>query len=157
VPRPLELRPYRYAVYAAYGVVCALLIFALFRSVIGDLYGRNRGNLGHATPLSCLEDLDRLYAQVSARAVQPAPRGLDTGLLAREWDRWSIGWQNELAKVSARCGLDDAREPALADLAVAREGLEDLRRELSRSGESVSEGARRVKDALAAAREKLIR
>lgn len=153
--RAPELRPYRIAVYVAYALVCAAFFLALVRSVTGDLYGRPRGAQPQATPLACLEDLDRLYAQVAARAVQPAPRGLDTGLLAREWDRWSIGWQDELGRVSARCGLDDAREPALEDLASAREGLEELRRELSRSGNSVSAEARRVKDALAAAREKL--
>lgn len=155
MPRPPELRPYRLAVYAAYGLVCALLFLALVRSVMSDLYGRHRGDLPQATPLSCLEDLDRLYAQVSARAVQPAPRGLDTGLLAREWDLWSIGWQDELGRVSARCRLDEPSGPAMTDLANAREGLEELRRELSRSGESVSAEARRVKDALGSAREKL--
>ena len=40
-PRPLELRPYRLAVYVAFGVVCAVVFTQLIRSVVGDLYGRS--------------------------------------------------------------------------------------------------------------------
>jgi hypothetical protein len=156
--RPPELLPYRLAVYAAFGLVCALLFFAILRSVVGDLYGRGPSAAG-APPsaMACLEDLDRLYAKVSARAVQPAPGGLETPLLAREWDLWSSRWQVELDQVSARCRLDeDRREPGLSDLASARESLEELRRELSRTGAAASQQARRVRDSLAAARAKLV-
>lgn len=155
--RPPELRPYRFAVYTAFALVCGLTFYVLVHSVAADLYGRASGKLPATTPLSCLEDLERLYAQVSARAVQPAPRGLDTGVLSREWDQWSARWQDELDRVSQRCGLDDPRDPAVADLATAREGLDNLRRELSRSGESISEEAGLVKESLAAARPKLVR
>ncbi|GAC1341772.1 MAG: hypothetical protein NVSMB23_13770 [Myxococcales bacterium] len=154
--RPPELRKYRLAVYGAYGLVCALLFYALLRSVVGDLYGRGPSAGAPPSATACLEDLDRLYAQVAARAVQPAPRGLEAPLLAREWDLWSSRWQVELDQVSARCQLDeDRKDPARADLASARESLEELRRELSRTGDAASQQARRVKDSLAAARLKL--
>jgi hypothetical protein len=153
---PPELLPYRLAVYGAFGLVCALLFFAILRSVVGDLYGRDPSAGTPPSPMACLEDLDRLYAQVSARAVQPAPGGLEAPLLAREWDLWSSRWQVELDQVSSRCRLDaDRKDPALSDLASARESLEELRRELSRTGDAASEQARRVKDSLAAARLKL--
>ncbi|HXN55374.1 MAG TPA: hypothetical protein VN874_03830, partial [Myxococcales bacterium] len=79
---PPELLPYRLAVYGAFGLVCALLFFAILRSVVGDLYGRDPSAGTPPSPMACLEDLDRLYAQVSARAVQPAPGGLEAPLLA---------------------------------------------------------------------------
>jgi hypothetical protein len=156
--RPAEFRPHRVAVYIAFGLVCGLLFLQLIRSVVGDLYGRpsfRPAEAGKATPTACLEDVDRLYHELAARAVQPAPRGLDQGLLAREWDLWARRWEAEIDSVSHRCSLGDPREPALVDLASALESLEDLRRELARSGEQASEEARRVRDALAAAREKL--
>lgn len=159
-PRPLELRPYRSAVYAAFGVVCAVLFFQLIRSVSNDLYGRPAFAAVQrppSTPIACLEDLDRLYQQLAARAVMPAPRGLDQGLQAREWDLWARRWEAEIEGVSNSCGLSGAKDPVWADLAAAIEALEDLRRELSRSGEQTSEEARRVRDALASAREKLAR
>ena len=159
-PRPPELRPYRIAVYAAFGVVCAVLFFQLIRSVWGDLYGRPAFAAVQQRPsttMACLEDLDRLYHQLAARAVMPAPRGLDQGLQAREWDLWARRWEQEIEVVSASCGLSSAKDPVRADLAAAIEALEDLRRELSRSGEQTSEEARRVRDALGAAREKLAR
>jgi hypothetical protein len=155
--RPPELLPYRLAVYAAFGLVCALLFFAIFRSVVGDLYGRGPSEGAPPSAMACLEDLDLLYAKVSARAVQPAPGGLEAPLLAREWDVWSSRWQVELDQVSSRCRLDeDRREPGLSDLASARESLEELRRELSRTGDAASQQARRVKDSLAEARAKLV-
>jgi hypothetical protein len=157
-PRPIELRPYRIAVYAAFGVVCAVVFFQLIRSVVSDLYGRSAFADSAGTPSSptaCLEDLDRLYHELAARAMQPAPRGLDQGLLAREWDLWSRRWEAEVEGASRRCHFSGSQEPAMSDLSTALEALEDLRRVLSRSGEQSSEEARRVRDSLTAAREKL--
>ena len=156
--RPIELRPYRIAVYAAFGVVCAVVFFQLIRSVFTDLYGRGSFSAiapAPSTPTACLEDLDRLYHQLAARAIQPSPRGLNQGLLAREWDRWARRWESEVDGASRLCNLEGSTDPALQDLSAALEALEDLRRELARSGEQTSETARRVRDALGAAREKL--
>jgi hypothetical protein len=155
VPRDPELMPYRTGVYAAYGVVCALLFFVLLRSVIGDLYGKPVPPAPVQSPRACLEDIERLYGQLSARAVQPAPRGLDGDALAREWDLWSRQWEDEVAAVTARCRLDEAKGPATQQLAQALEGTEELRRRLSRSGEDAAEDARRVREALTTARELL--
>ena len=154
-PRPPELKPYRLGVYACYGAFCAVLFFLLLRSVTGDLYGKRRAAGPQQTPTACLEDIDRLYGQLSARAVQPAPRGLDEGGLAREWDQWSRRWEDEVATVSARCRLDEPGSPAQQQLAEALEGIEELRRRLARSGEDVAAEARRVREALSAARERL--
>jgi hypothetical protein len=99
--------------------------------------------------------VDRLYAQLSARAVQPAPGGLEGGALGREWDLWTRRWEEEVARVSARCKLEGDPDPARRQLAAAVEGLEELRRDLSRSGASASAEARQVKDALAQARKLL--
>ena len=120
-----------------------------------DLYGRKMEPLAQASATACLEDVDRLYAQLSARAVQPAPGGLEEGGLAREWDQWTRRWEEEVARVNERCRLNDGANPALQQLAVALDGLEELRRDLSRSGESASAEARQVKDALAQARKLL--
>jgi hypothetical protein len=57
--------------------------------------------------------------------------------------------------VSDRCGLSDPKDDAGRALAQAVDGLEALRRELSRSGEDAASEARQVKDALATAREQL--
>lgn len=154
-PRPPELKRYRAFVYATYGCCCALLFFLLFRSVIGDLYGKRRAAGPQQTPTACLEDIDRLYGQLSARAVQPAPRGLGEGGLAREWDQWSRRWEDDVAAVSARCHLDDPSGAAQHQLAEALGGIEELRRQLARSGENAAEEARRVRESLSAARELL--
>ena len=150
--RDPTLRTYRIALYALFGVFCAALFFLLVRSVASDLYGHAPPAVPQASATACLEDVDRLYAQLSARAVQPAPGGLEGGSLAREWDLWTRRWEEEVARVGARCKLDDDPDPALRQLAAALEGLEELRRDLSRSGESASAEARQVKDALAQAR-----
>lgn len=154
-PRPPELKRFRIGVYATYGALCALLFFLLLRSVIGDLYGKRRAAGPQQSPTACLEDIDRLYGQLSARAVQPAARGLDEGGLAREWDRWSRRWEEDVAQVSARCRLDEPSGPAQQQLANALEGIEELRRRLARSGEDAAEEARRVRESLSAARELL--
>jgi hypothetical protein len=150
-------KPYRIAMYAAYGLVAALLFLQIVRSVVSDLYGRTQpAEPAQAqTPMACLEDVDRLYAQLSARAVQPAPGGLEGGALSREWDAWTRRWEDEVARVRDRCNLDGASEPARRHLARAISGLEQLRRELSRSGEDAAHEARAVKDALASARSEL--
>ena len=155
MPRDRALRPYRIAVYAVYGLVCAVLFVQLLRSVIGDLYGRPRPDAPQLSPTACLEDVERLYDQLSARAVQPAPGGLESEALSKEWDKWSRRWEDEVASVSGRCRLDSPADPATQSLADALDGIEDLRRRLSRSGEDASEDARRVKDALADARKQL--
>ena len=154
-PRPPELRPYRIAVYAAFGVTCAVLFFQLIRSVVSDLYGRPAvasAQRPPSTPMACLEDLERLSRELAARAVMPTPPGLDQGSQAREWDLWARRWEAEIEAVSTSCDLSSAKDPVLADLAAAIEALEDLRRELR---EQTSERARRVRDALGAARDKL--
>jgi hypothetical protein len=155
VPRDPATRTYRIAVYAAYGIVALVLFVQLVRSVASDLYGRSPPAEPRQSPLACLEDVDRLYAQLSARAVQPAPGGLEGGALSREWDAWTRRWEDDVARVRDRCALDDARDPGRRHLARAVSGLEELRRELGRSGEDAANEARAVKDALAAARSEL--
>lgn len=154
-PRPLELRPYRFFVYGVFGALCGFMFFVLLRSVIGDLYGHSPAAPPAQTPTACLDDVDRLYGEISARAVAPAPRGFDSDALAREWDLWSRRWEGEVATVTQRCQLDDAKDPALVQLGSALEALEELRRNLARSGEEEASATRRVHDALASARELL--
>ena len=143
------------ATYLAYGLFCALLFFVLLRSVIGDLYGRRPVTAEQASPTSCLEDLERLYSELSARAVQPAPGGLESNQLSREWDSWARRWESEVERVSQRCQLDAPAVPAGRALGDALEGIEELRRRLSRSGEDASANARQVKESLAEARRQL--
>ena len=107
------------------------------------------------TPTACLDDVERLYAQIAARAVQPAPGGLEGGALAREWDAWSRRWDDDLDQVSQRCRLASDSEAASRAIADALDGIEELRRRLSQSGAEASEEARRVKEALARARKEL--
>lgn len=152
MPRDPALKPYRVAVYVAYGLFCTVLFLQLLRSVIGDLYGRRAVGETQASPTACLEDVERLYAQLSARAVQPAPGGLESSDLSREWDSWSRRWEDELERVGQRCQLDTSKEPARRALSEALDGIEEMRRRLSRSGEDASEDARQVKESLAEAR-----
>jgi len=107
VPRDPALKPYRIALYCVYGAACAVLFLQLVRSVVGDLYGRRRDAVVQQSPTACLEDVERLYGQLSARAMQPAPGGLEGGALAREWDAWSRRWQDEVDRVerAVRIGL----------------------------------------------------
>jgi hypothetical protein len=155
VPRDPALKPYRIALYCIYGVACGALFVQLVRSVVSDLYGRRRDDVVQQSPTACLEDVERLYGQISARAVQPAPGGLEGGALAREWDAWSRRWQDEVDRVSLRCQLGSDSEPGSRALADALDGIEELRRRLERSGADAAEEARRVKDALAQARSEL--
>lgn len=143
--------------YVAYGVVCAFLFTQLIRSVVGDLYGQSVVRLqpAPATPMACLEDVDRLYAELASRAVQPAPGGVSEGVLSREFDTWSRRWEAEIEGVSSRCKLEDAHEPALQDLSDAMDALDELRRVLGHSAEDVTRQSGKVRDALAAARGKL--
>ncbi len=155
-PRPPELRSYRLAVYTVFGTVCAVLFFQLIRSVVSDIYGRNDSAAGPAMSAPvCLDELDSLYQRLAARAVEPAPRGLDETHLSVEWDVWSRRWEAELESVSQRCRLATPADPAMSDLADAQEALEDLRRGLGRSGDEISSQAGRAKDALASARARL--
>jgi len=156
-PRPPELRPYRTFVYAVFVVFCAVLFTQLVRSVTSDVFSRELpdGGTRPATAAACLEDVERLYALLSARAVQSAPGGLDDEKLALDWDGWVRRWEADVAEVSRRCMLDHADEAPRRDLAVALDGLENLRRGLSTSGAESGKEARRVKDALAAARASL--
>jgi hypothetical protein len=147
--------PYRVAVYAAYGLVATALFVQLVRSVASDLYGHSPPVGPRKTPLACLEEVDRLYAQLSARAVQPAPGGLESGGLAREWDDWTRRWEEDVDEVSDRCGLSDPADAPGRSLAQAVEGLEALRRDLSRNGADAANEARQVKDSLTAARAQL--
>jgi len=153
VPRDPALKPYRVALYCLYGAVCLVLFALILRSVVGDLYGRRAPDPARQAPTACLEDVERLYGQISARAVQPAPGGLEGGALTREWDAWSRGWEDELDRVSQRCRLDG--EPGSRALGDALDGIEEIRRRLSRSGADAAEEARRVKDALVQARREL--
>jgi hypothetical protein len=155
VPRDPALKPYRVAVYVAYGLTCSFIFFVLLRSVIGDLYGRPAVTVQQASPTACLEDVERLYSELSARAVQPAPGGIEAGNLSREWDSWSRRWEREIDTVSLRCHLDSPDSAAARALADALDGIEELRRRLSRSGEDASEDARQVKESLAEARKQL--
>jgi hypothetical protein len=141
--------------YCAYGAVCALLFALLIRSVVGDLYWHRAPDVAQQSVTACLEDVERLYAQISARAVQPAPGGLEGGALAREWDRWTRRWEDEIDRVSQRCSLGARHDPASRALSDALDGIEELRRRLARSGSEAAEEARRVKEALAQARREL--
>lgn len=152
--RDPALKPYRIAVYCVYGVICAALFVQLLRSVVGDLYGRELVT-SVESPTACLEDVQRLYDQLSARAVQPAPGGIESNALSKEWDTWSRRWEDEVQSVSARCRLDSPADQTAQSLADALESIEDLRRRLSRSGEDAAEDARRVRDSLADARKQL--
>jgi hypothetical protein len=152
--REEALRPYRISVYVAYGLVCALLFLQLVRSVTADLYGKRADNSAPQSPIACLEEVERLYAELSARALQPAPLGLESDALAREWDAWSRRWEDDLERVGDQCRLDSS-EPGMRALAEALEGIEELRRRLSRSGEDAAAEARRVKESLAEARRQL--
>jgi hypothetical protein len=154
-PRDPSLLPYRVATYVVYGLFAAVLFFQLVRSVASDLYGRPPTVGPPKTPLACVEEVDRLDAQLSARAVQPAPGGLESGAVAREWDDWTRRWEEDLEQVSDRCGLSNPVDSTGRALSQAVDGLEALRRELSRSGADAADEARRVKDALAAARAQL--
>ena len=141
------------AVYLVYGLACAFLFVVLIRSVTGDLYGKPRALSGpQQAATACLEDLHRLYDQLSARAVQPAPRGLESDGLAREWDAWQRRWDDDIERLSVRCQLATSQDPAAPHLTEALDGMEELRRRLARSGKDAAADARRVKEALAAAR-----
>jgi hypothetical protein len=148
VPRDPALRPYRFAVYGVYALCCGFLFVQLLRSVIGDLYGRPAVSQARASPTVCLYDVERLYAQLAARAVQAAPGGLEASELSREFDAWSRRWENELESVSQRCQLEKPTEPVRRALAGALEGIEELRR----SGQETWEEAQQVKESLAEAR-----
>ena len=141
--------------YCAFGIACSFLFALLLRSVVGDLYGRRPEAASRQTPTACLEDVERLYAQISARAVQPAPGGLEGGALAREWDEWTRRWEDEVDRVGQRCSLGSRDDPASRALSEALDGVEELRRRLARSGAEASEEARRVKEALTTARREL--
>src|SRR3954465_12482830 len=93
--------------YCAYGILCAVLFFQMVRSVMNDVYGRRPPADHQQTPTACLEDVERLYAEISARAVQPAPGGLEADALSREWDTWSRRWEDDLERVSGRCQLGE--------------------------------------------------
>ena len=155
VPRDPQLRPYRLAVYGVYGLFCGFVVFQMTRSVIGDLYGRRPPSEPQASATACLEDVERLYSELSARATQPAPGGLEANRLSGEWDTWSRRWEAEVDRVSEGCQLDSSGEPARRALSDALSGIEGLRRRLSRSGEEASEDARSVKESLAEARRQL--
>ncbi len=141
--------------YAIFGAVCLVLFVQLIRSVVADLYGHRPRDTGEQSVTACLEDVERLYAQISARAVQPAPGGLEAGALSREWDAWTRRWEDEVDRVSRRCALGSRDDPASRALADALDGIEELRRRLARSGAEASEDARRVKESLATARRNL--
>ena len=152
--RPPELRPYRTFVYVVFALFCAVLFTQLVRSVTSDVFARELpdGGARPATAAACLEDVERLYSLLSARAVQSAPGGLDDEKLALEWDAWVRRWEADVAEVSRRCRLDQPDDEPRRALSVALDGLENLRRDLSTSGAESGKEARRVKDALAAAR-----
>jgi len=158
-PRSPELRPYRLAVYGVFGLICAVLFLQLIRAVVGDLYGRDLYGRdlpvasAATTPAACLDDLDRLYQQLAARAIEPAPR--NQGRLSAEWDLWSRRWETELDSVAHRCDLASPKDAVMGDLAEAVEALENLRRVLARSADESSAQAGRARDALASARAQL--
>ena len=152
--RPKELQPYRVAMYVLYGAVALVVSVLIFRSVVTDLFGRRSAGAAEqpATAAACLDDAERLSASLSARAALPAPHGLASEGLALEWDRFSRRWEDELATATRRCNLGPQDAAAAAHLTAAFESLEDLRRELARSGLEAAAGSHRVKEELAAAR-----
>jgi hypothetical protein len=155
VTRDPALRPYRLAVYSLYALFCGFIFLVMIRSVIRDLYGRPPITGPQESPTACLEDVERLYAELSSRAVAPAPFGLESDQLSREWDSWSRRWEDEVERVSQRCNLEAPAEPAGRALSDALEGIEELRRRLSRSGADTAADARQVKQSLAEARRQL--
>src|SRR3954462_10724858 len=120
--------------YSLFGVTCSFLFALLLRSVVADLYGRRPAATQRGNPRACLDDVERLYGQISARAVQPAPGGLEGGALAREWDAWVRRWEEDVDLVRTRCHLESGEDNALRALAEALDAIEELRRRLSRSG-----------------------
>ena len=155
-PRPPEFRRYRLAVYAVFALVCAVAFSQLIRGVVVDLYGQPAPAAGPvSSPTVCLDELDGLYQQLAARAVEPAPRGLNESALSTEWDLWSRRWEADLETVSQSCRLSNPSDATMSDLADAQEALVDLRRDLGRSGDGISAEAGRAKDALASARGRL--
>ena len=156
-PRPPEFRNYRVATYCAYALVAGVLFFQLIHGVAGDLYGRGAPEGAALSPAACVDELDGLYAQLAARAVEPGPRGVNQGELAREWDVWSSRWESQLDALAQRCRLSTSSDPAMSDLADAQEALEDLRRDLGRSGDEISSEAGRAQAALGAARGKVFK
>ena len=52
--------------YCAYGLACAFLFAQILRSVVGDLYGRRLEMATQQSPTACLEDIERLYAELSS-------------------------------------------------------------------------------------------
>ena len=142
------------AVYLVYSLFSAALCALVLRSVTGELFGRAvpHGEAPPASSAACVEDVERLFAALAARALDPAPGGLGSETRALDWDRWSQRWEDEVAAVSARCRLDAPPDQPRRQLAAAVEALEDLRRELARSGQETSREARRVRESLDAAR-----
>ena len=155
MPRDPALKAYRIAMYSTYGAFCSVLFVLIIRSVVSDLYGHRPPDAAQQSVTACLDDVERLYAQISARAVQPAPGGLEGGALAREWDAWTRRWEDEVDRVNQGCSLGSKNDAASRALADALDGIEELRRRLSRSGAETSEEARRVKEALSRARREL--
>jgi len=151
--RDPTLRPYRVALYAVYGAFCAVLFVQLLRSVASDIYGHPPPALPQASATACLEDVDRLYAQLAARAVQPAPGGLEGGALAREWDLWTRRWEADVALLRTRCELGQPEAAAYQLLATAVDALAALRRDLGLNRGSTAGRARLVKEALTQARQ----
>lgn len=151
--RSAALRPFRLGVYAVFVLFCAVFGYALVGSVARDVFGQRLAN-GAPRPsndMACVEDVNRLFALLAARAIQPPPRDVDESA-ALEWDRWSRRWEDDLAEVSSRCGLDSPAGTTRRHLADALDGLANLRREVDRNGIEAGNELRRVRDALAAAR-----
>ena len=146
MPRPPELRPYRVFVYLLFGVLSALASVLILRSVVGDLFGQARAGSAArpATAAGCVDDVGHLFSAISARAAQPAADPASEAA-ALEWDRWSRGWEDELFAVSSRCRMGPHLDAAI-------DGLENLRRELNRSGQQIGLAARLVKEQLDLAR-----
>src|SRR3979411_1794918 len=105
VPRDPALRPYRIAMYCAFGLACAFLFAQILRSVVGDLYGRRLETATQQSPHAFPQDNGRLCVHLSGRAVQPAPGGVEGGAVARGWDAWSRRWEDEVDGVNQRCRL----------------------------------------------------
>jgi hypothetical protein len=151
---PPELRPYRTAVYVITAALCAAFGYALIGSIVRDVFGQRApdGTQRASTDVACVEDVDRLFSLLAARAVQPAPGGLRGDSSALEWDRWSRRWEDDVAEVSVRCRLETPTDETRRHLAIALDGMENLRRDLDRSGAEAASEVRRVRDALGSAR-----
>jgi hypothetical protein len=154
VARDPALRPYRVTVIAVFLTLVSLFCFQLIKSVAYDLFGRPVPRAPQrAGAMACMDDLQRLFRGLQAH-MGDIP---DSAGATREFQAWSLRWEEELARVNARCHLDDpGDDPVGAELATAYGHLYELRRHAARCSDAGSAEASEVREALTRAR-KLVR